>query len=265
MSSSFYDAGAPGYDQIFGFASREYVPTLLRMARLAPGQHVLDIATGTGLAAEAVSKTVGSRGSVVAADISVPMLDEARKRLEGLPNVSLTVENGQAMSFPDASFDTVVCAMGLMMFPDHAKGLAEFYRVLKPGGRAAVSVNTAPERAIHGRVRAAIVKRMPPKAAAERHHFALGDEGALRSLFERAGFWDVETAREERQFSFDSFDAFFDPLEEGVGYMGKELVTLPADMRQLVREDLRREFEGDGVSGGPITLPLEVTFCCGRK
>jgi len=81
------------------------------------------------------------------------------------------------------------------MFPDHAKGLAEFYRVLKPGGRAAVSVNTARERAIHGRVRAAIVKRMPPKAAAERHHFALGDEGALSSLFERAGFRDVETAR----------------------------------------------------------------------
>jgi ubiquinone/menaquinone biosynthesis C-methylase UbiE len=265
MPSLFYDAGAPGYDQIFGFASREYVPTLLRMARLAPGQQVLDIATGTGVAAEAASKMVGSSGSVVAADISVPMLDEARKRLGGLSNVSVRVEDGQAMSFPDATFDTVVCAMGLMMLPDHAKGLSEFYRVLKPGGHAAVSVNTAPERAIHGRVRAAIARRMPPKAAAERHHFALGDEGVLRSLFERAGFQEVETTREIRLFHFDSFYAFFSPLEDGVGYMGKELVTLPADVRQLVREDLRREFEGHGASGGPIALPLEVTFGCGRK
>jgi ubiquinone/menaquinone biosynthesis C-methylase UbiE len=265
VTNSFYDAGAPGYDQIFGFASREYVPTLLRMARLSPGQYVLDIATGTGIAAEAASKMVGSSGSVVAADISLPMLDEARKRLRGLSNVSVGAEDGQEMSFPDATFDTVVCAMGLMMLPDHAKGLAEFYRVLKPGGYAAVSVNTAPERAIHGRDRAAIAKRVPPKAAAERHHFALGNEAILSGLFERAGFQAVETARETRLFHFDSFDAFFGPLEKGVGYMGKELVTLPTDVCQLVREDLRREFEGDGVSGGPITLPLEVTFGCGRK
>ena len=95
MSSLFYDAGAPGYDQIFGFASREYVPTLLRMARLAPGQQVLDIATGTGVAAEAASKMVGSSGLVVAADISVPMLDEARKRLGGLSNVSVRVETAR--------------------------------------------------------------------------------------------------------------------------------------------------------------------------
>jgi hypothetical protein len=71
--------------------------------------------------------------------------------------------------------------------------------------------------------------------------------------------------REIRLFHFDSFYAFFSPLEEGVGYMGKELATLPADVRQLVREDLRREFEGHGASGGPIALPLEVTFGCGRK
>jgi ubiquinone/menaquinone biosynthesis C-methylase UbiE len=57
MSNQFYDLGAAGYDQIFGFASREFVPTLLRLARLAPGQRVLDVATGTGNAAEAASGT----------------------------------------------------------------------------------------------------------------------------------------------------------------------------------------------------------------
>src|SRR5215831_5685772 len=131
MSNRFYDAGAAGYDRIFGFASREFVPTLLRLARLAPGQRVLDVATGTGIAAEAASEVVGPTGFVVAADISVPMLDQARKRLSGLPNISFTVENGQALNLPDANFDTVLCSMGLMMFPDHAKGLSEFHRVLK--------------------------------------------------------------------------------------------------------------------------------------
>jgi len=85
MSNRFYDAGAAGYDQIFGFASREFVPTLLRLAQLAPGHRVLDVATGTGIAAEAASGVVGPMGFVIAADISVPMLDQARKRLVGCP------------------------------------------------------------------------------------------------------------------------------------------------------------------------------------
>ena len=265
MSNGFYDAGAAGYDQIFGFASREFVPTLLSLARLAPEQRVLDVATGTGIAAEAASEVVGPTGFVVAADISVPMLDQARKRLSGLANISFTVENGQALNLPEANFDTVLCSMGLMMFPDHAKGLSEFHRVLKNDGRAAVSVNTAPERAIHGRVRAAIVRYMPPRAAAEAHHFSLGDERTLRTLFEAIGFREIETTREVRHFTFPSFDAFFDPIEEGVGYMGQEFITLPLEVRRRVREDLRSDFEGLGRRGGPITLPLEVTFGSGRK
>ena len=84
MSNPFYDAGAAGYDQIFGFASREFVPTLLALARLAPSHRVLDVATGTGIAAEAASEIVGSSGRVVAIDISIPMLEEAHKRLSGL-------------------------------------------------------------------------------------------------------------------------------------------------------------------------------------
>jgi ubiquinone/menaquinone biosynthesis C-methylase UbiE len=265
MSNPFYDAGAAGYDQIFGFASREFVPTLLALARLAPSHRVLDVATGTGIAAEAASKIVGPSGSVVAIDISIPMLEEARKRLSGLANVSLSVEDAQAMSFGEATFDRVLCSMGLMMFTDHARGLAEFYRVLKPDGRTAVSVNTAPERAIHGRVRAVIVRHMPPRAAAERHHFSLGDEKSLRYLFEEAGFRKIETTREVRIFSFDSFDAFFSPIENGVGYMGQEFVTLPLDVRRAVRDDLQRELETPQNPGGPISLPLEVTFGSGQK
>jgi ubiquinone/menaquinone biosynthesis C-methylase UbiE len=264
MSNQFYDLGAAGYDQIFGFASREFVPTLLRLARLAPGQRVLDVATGTGNAAEAASEAVGPSGFVVAADISLPMLDQARKRLSSLPNISFAVENGQALTLPDASFDVVLCSMGLMMFPDHAKGLSEFYRVLKEGGRAAVSVNTAPERSIHGRVRAAIVRHMPPRAAAEAHHFSLGDERHLRALF-KVGFREIATTREVRQFPFPSFDAFFDPIEQGIGYMGQEYIALPTEVRRLVRKDVRRDFEGAEGEGGPIVLPLEITFGSGQK
>jgi hypothetical protein len=94
---------------------------------------------------------------------------------------------------------------------------------------------------------------MPPRAAAEAHHFSLGDERTLRTLFEAIGFREIEATREVRHFTFPSFDAFFDPIEEGVGYMGQEFITLPLEVRWQVREDLRSDFEGLRRPGGPAT------------
>ncbi len=55
----------------------------------------------------------------------------------------------------DGSFDALICSLGLMFFPDPRRGLSEFLRVLRPGGRAAASVLTVPERSYNGRINAA--------------------------------------------------------------------------------------------------------------
>ncbi len=68
----FRDTAAAGYDRAVGHMTRQLIAPLLRAARLSPGQRVLDIATGTGLAAEAAAEAVGPSGHVVAADISPP-------------------------------------------------------------------------------------------------------------------------------------------------------------------------------------------------
>src|SRR5689334_8860697 len=101
----FREAAAAGYDRSVGEMTRRIVPVLLSHARLAPGMRVLDIATGTGLAAEAAVQAVGPSGHVTATDISPAMIAKARERLGGLPNVSFSIEDGQALSFPDADFD----------------------------------------------------------------------------------------------------------------------------------------------------------------
>jgi ubiquinone/menaquinone biosynthesis C-methylase UbiE len=141
----FRDTAAAGYDRAVGHMTRQLIAPLLRAARLSPGQRVLDIATGTGVAAEAAAEAVGPSGHVVAADIAPAMVERARERLAGAPNVSFAVEDGHRLTLPVESFDAVLCNMGLMYFPDPARGLAEFRRVLRPGGRAAVSVNTTPD------------------------------------------------------------------------------------------------------------------------
>jgi SAM-dependent methyltransferase len=152
-----------------------FLPFLLRSARLEPGQRVLDTATGTGIAAQAALALAGPGGHVTAADVSQAMVDRARQRLAGSSNTSVVVEDGQSLSFDDGTFDAVLCSLGLMFFPDPARALSEFHRVLRPGGFAAVSVNTTPERSYNGRINVIIARRVPSlaEATATRHGCAL--------------------------------------------------------------------------------------------
>src|SRR4249919_2071300 len=138
----FKNEAAAEYDRAFAHVTAHFMPFLLRAAHIAPGMRVLDIATGTGLSAEAALAAVGPTGHVTAADVSPAMAEKARERLSEARNASVLVEDAQALSFSDDTFDAVVCNLGLMFFPEPARGLSEFRRVLRPGGWTAVSVNT---------------------------------------------------------------------------------------------------------------------------
>ena len=143
MADPIYAGGAEGYDELFARATQLFIPALLDSAHLASGQTILDVATGTGAAARAAVHVVGPKGSF-AGDISPTMLEAARRNLRGLP-VTLEMLDGHALPYPDNSFDAVICQLGLMFFTDPARGLSEFYRVLRKGGWTAVSVTTTPE------------------------------------------------------------------------------------------------------------------------
>src|SRR3974390_2103300 len=141
---TYKNEAAAGYDRAFAYITTHFIPFLLRAAHVAPGMRLLDIAAGTGLAAEAALGVVGPTGHVTAADLSPAMVEKARDRFGHAKNASAAIEDGQALSFSEGSFDAVVCSLGLMFFPDPLRGLTEFRRVLRPGGRAPVSVHTVP-------------------------------------------------------------------------------------------------------------------------
>src|SRR5215469_3717879 len=197
---TFKDEAAALYDEAFAHVTAYFMPFLLQAAGVAPGMRVLDIATGTGLSAEAALAVVGPRGHVSAADISPSMIAKARERLGNAPNVSVSVEDGQALSFPDGSFDAVLCNLGLMFFPDPVRGLAEFRRVLRPSGRVAVSVNTVVERSYNHQINAMISRYLPSLTEAVTRTFALAEEAKLQSLFDAAGFADFMTDTTRRAF-----------------------------------------------------------------
>jgi len=119
---AYHDEAAAEYDKAFAHVSRHFLPFLLRAARIAPGMKVLDVATGTGLAAEEALLAVGTDGHVVAADLSDAMVEQAKRRLGAAPNITFAVEDGQSLSFAEGSFDALICSLGLMFFPAPSRG-----------------------------------------------------------------------------------------------------------------------------------------------
>jgi ubiquinone/menaquinone biosynthesis C-methylase UbiE len=258
----YKNEAAAGYDRAVARVSKAFVSPLLRAAELAPGDRVLDIATGTGLVAEAVLAEVGRTGHVTAADVSKPMVEEARKRLGRVPNASVAIEDGQSLSFRDNCFDAVLCGLGLMFFPDPSRGLSEFRRVLRNGGRVAVSVNTFPERSYNGRVSVIIARHVPALQEVITRLFSLGDETRLHSLFQSAGLREVEISTEVRRFAHTSFDDYFEPFERGGGSTGQIFIELPEVLRQTVREEVQRSL---GDPEGPFEIEVQVRFARGLR
>jgi ubiquinone/menaquinone biosynthesis C-methylase UbiE len=258
----FRTEAAAGYDRAFSHVSTHFIPFLLRAAHLAPGMRVLDIATGTGLAAEAALAIVGPNGHVTAADISPAMVEKARERLGTVRNALVVIEDGQKLSFEDESFDAVLCSLGLMFFQNAERSLSEFYRVLRPEGRAAVSVNTVPERSFNARIKIAIGRHVPSLTESAARLFSLGNEKRLRLLFEAAGFRNIELTTEAHRFVVSSFDAYFEPYEKGAGSSGQAFVSLPVEVRRAVREEVRRDL---GDTGGPIDIEVEIRLASGQR
>jgi ubiquinone/menaquinone biosynthesis C-methylase UbiE len=120
-----------------------WAPLLVDTACLAEGERVLDVACGTGLVARAAAKRVGSAGRVVGVDLNPAMIGVARSLPvpAGAP-IEWLERDALDLRFEDVSFDVVLCQQGLQFFPDKAAAMREMRRVLKHGGRLALSVWT---------------------------------------------------------------------------------------------------------------------------
>jgi SAM-dependent methyltransferase len=121
--------------------------------------------------------------------------------------------DGQTLPFKDASFDAVVCQLGLQFFPDPVRGLAEFRRVLRKGSRVAICVISTPVRAPMRGNLAEVLSRFLPELHDVLFLSFLHDLNRLEALLVGAGFHRVE--RTTREDSFESFADYWESIEAG--------------------------------------------------
>ena len=251
------------YDRWTGRWSRLFLPAVLAAAHVEPGCRLLDVSTGTGEAACMALPLVGIEGSVVGADISPEMLASARARLQGSPFLAVAAD-GQALPFGDASFDAVVCQLGLQFFPDPARGVGEFRRVLRKDGRVAICVISTPDQApMWGNLADVLSRFLPDLRDVLFLSFALNDPHRLEGMLAGAGFREVRVERTTREDSFESFADYWQPIEAGVGSIPQAYLRLAAADRRAVREEVRARlarFERDG----RLSMSVEMLIGSGR-
>lgn len=159
--SKWHDYVEPG--------QRESAEALIAEAGIAAGDHVLDVACGSGTPALRVARAVGQRGSVTALDPSPIFLDAIRENARKLGLANLTAVQGSAgrLSFSPGTFDAVTCHMGVMFFPNITSDLQNIKRVLKPGRRAAfVAWGPPEENQLFGAFWGVVRPLLPPDANA---------------------------------------------------------------------------------------------------
>jgi len=131
-----YDDVAETYERVHAHRFAEPARDLVEMAALAPGAHVLDLGTGTGVAAEIAAGTLGGWSTVIGVDASLRMLEVGRRTRPGLRAVAAEAID---LPFPDRSFDLVLGNFVLAHFTKYQTALFDVLRVLRPGGRVALT------------------------------------------------------------------------------------------------------------------------------
>ena len=205
-----FDSVAGSYDLMNDVMSfgihRIWKRIAVDMAAIRPGQHVLDLAGGTGDLSRLMAARTGKQGLVVLSDINAAMIREGRSRLldHGVAgNVSFVQANAEQLPFPDNRFDCITIAFGLRNVTRKQAALEAMYHALKPGGRLLILEFSRPHRALKpaydfysfnilprfGKLIARDADSYRYLAESIRMH---PDQQALKGMMEAAGFEDCD-------------------------------------------------------------------------
>jgi SAM-dependent methyltransferase len=218
---------------------------LVETAAVAPGQAILDIASGTGHAALAAAR-IGGRTTAI--DYVPALLDIARRRADAEDlQIEFVEAAAEQLPFQDGSFDVVLSAIGVMFSADHHRAAAELVRVTRPGGRIALASWT-PSGFVGGML--GIVGRYAPPPPGAQPPVRWGQESVVAELLGEEAV-DVSATTHVIRQRFASAEDFADLFITYYGPTHVAFHRLGADKQAAFRADLVAHAAASDISGGP--------------
>lgn len=235
---------------------------LVQIAALQAGEAVLDIATGTGLAALPAAAAVAPGGTVDGLDISPEMLARARQRTAGLnlDGVRFHLGDAEDPPFPPGRFDAVLCASAIFLLPDPPKALRAWRRCLRPGGRVLFSTWARGNNA----ALAAIAQRRQGEYGIE---VVLGpspvlDPEAAEALLVDAGFTGVRAWSERHDYTVPDAEQYW--KEYSATHARPALAALPPERLHRFKQAFLADVAATATPEG-IPRVLAVNFATGMN
>ena len=257
-----HDQLAATYHNFFSPVTSLAINPLLIAVQVQPGGSLLDVATGPGsLAAKAARSGV----QCIGVDLSPVMIQLAKNSSSGIEFRIADVEN---LPFPDDSFDAVVCNFGLGHFPYPEASVSECVRVLKPGGRIALSWWDDPSKQrIQGLFREAIAEigAAPPPDVPKGHAiYRFADTNEIRNLLEGADLVDVGVEDHKTTYLIPDVETLWRGGLGSCALTASAIAHQNAATQAAIRAALERRAEPYRTSAG-IRLPIAFKIGAGRK
>jgi SAM-dependent methyltransferase len=262
LELSGWEEVSTGYERHFGSLTRQSVDALLQAAGVDAGKSLLDVCCGPGMIAEAAA-ALGAEATGI--DFSAAAVRIASSRVGA---ARFDVGDAQSLPYADDHFDAVVCGFGIIHLPHPNRALAEMRRVLKPGGRLALSVWEMPSAAngfglIYGSIRAHANLDVDLPHGPD--FFQFSDPERLEGALLHTGFAEVDISSAPQIWEFADAHGLVTGIMEG-SVRAKALISAQsADARRAVENAIDAGMEAWAGADGRYRVPMPALIGSAQK